>query len=63
MLLPLPGRDGSVLDNIHKHKPSALDGALVSSLDKDLWTEGTQEVPGDEVIHVRPKQLDPQAEV
>jgi hypothetical protein len=58
-----PGRDGALLDTVHKHKPSALDAAVVSGEDRELWPEGTHEVPGDEVIHVRPKQLDPKAEV
>ena len=57
------GRDGSILDVVHKHKPSALDAAVVTAADRELWPEGTHEVPGDEVIHVRPKQLDPKAEV
>ena len=48
---------------VHKHKPSALDSALVNNADKDLWLPETKEVAGDQVIHVLPKHLDPQAEV
>lgn len=57
------GREGTILDVVHKHKPSALDFAIVSSRDKDIWPEGLQEVVGDDVIHVLPKKLDPAAEV
>lgn len=57
------GREGTILDVVHKHKPSALDFAIVSSRDKDIWPEGVQEVVGDDVIHVLPKKLDPAAEV
>ncbi|GAX84197.1 hypothetical protein CEUSTIGMA_g11620.t1 [Chlamydomonas eustigma] len=60
------GRDGKVLDVINKHKPSALDSAIVTSHDRDVWLDGTNEVFGtfaDEAIHVRPKRLDPTAEV
>ena len=51
------------MDVVHKHKPSALDSALVSNADKDTWLPETKEVAGDQVIHVMPKHLDPQAEV
>ncbi len=64
-LLPL-GRDGKIFDVVHKHKPSALDSAIVTSHDKDAWLEGTSEVFGaavSDAIHVRPKHLDPLAEV
>ena len=57
------GRNGQLLDVVHRLKPSALDGAVCSGRDADTWPEGTQDVPGDDVIHVRPKLLDPQAEV
>jgi hypothetical protein len=60
------GRDGKVLDVVNKHKPSAMDSAIVTSHDRDVWLGGTNEVFGtfaDEAIHVRPKKLDPAAEV
>jgi len=56
-------REGNILDTVHPHKPSALEFALVSNRDKDCWLEGTQDLPGDDVIHVLPKKLDPAAEV
>jgi hypothetical protein len=51
------------MDVVHKYKPSALDFALVSNRDKELWLEGTQDLEGDEVIHVLPKKLEPGCEV
>jgi len=60
---PHAGRNGEVLDVVHSHKLSALMGAVCSGHDKSLWLEGCAPVPGDDVIHVMPKKLDPAAEV
>jgi hypothetical protein len=56
-------REGGVLDVVHPFKPSALMGAVCSSSDPSHWPEGCQAVPGDDVIHVMPKLLEPAAEV
>jgi hypothetical protein len=56
-------REGTFLDVVHAHKPSALMGAVVSSREPSMWPAECQAVPGDDVIHVLPKQLDPSAEV
>lgn len=56
-------RECKILDTVNKHKPSALEYALVSSREKAGWLEGTYELPGDDVIHVLPKKLDSSAEV
>lgn len=56
-------RQGEVHDVVHCHKPSAIDGALVSSRDKGYWPEGCQAVEGDDVIHFLPKLVGPPVEV
>jgi len=57
------GRDGQVLDVVHPHKLTALMGAVCSGKDSSMWPENCQPVPGDDVIHVFPKKMDPAAEV
>lgn len=57
------GREGQVLDVVHVHKHMALMGALCSSQDRSMWPENATAVPGDDVVHVFPKKLDPAAEV
>eukprot|EP00195_Chlamydomonas_chlamydogama_P005623 CAMPEP_0202898432 /NCGR_PEP_ID=MMETSP1392-20130828/6957_1 /ASSEMBLY_ACC=CAM_ASM_000868 /TAXON_ID=225041 /ORGANISM="Chlamydomonas chlamydogama, Strain SAG 11-48b" /LENGTH=338 /DNA_ID=CAMNT_0049584357 /DNA_START=110 /DNA_END=1123 /DNA_ORIENTATION=- len=56
-------RAGKLLDTVTIHKPSALDGAIVTNKDRAYWSEDVQDVVGDDVIHVLPKKLDPAAEV
>ena len=51
------------MDVAHVHKPSALKEAVVTHRDRGIWPDECQQVPGDDVIHVLPKQLDPAAEV
>lgn len=68
-LLPLfTGRNGQVLDVVHPHKLTCQMGAMrdcamASGRDPSMWPEGAQAVAGDDVIHVFPKKLDPDAEV
>ncbi len=38
-------------------------GAICTNRDPSMWPEGCQAVPGDDVVHVMPKLLEPKAEV
>lgn len=62
-LLVLADRQGQFLDVVHVHKPTALMGAVVTAREPSMWPEECQAVPGDDVVHVLPKHLDPAAEV
>lgn len=51
------------MDAVHVHKPTALEGSVCTAAEPSMWPEGTQAVEGDQVIHILPKRLVPQAEV
>lgn len=61
--LPLADRQGQFLDVVHVHKPTALMGAVCTHREPSMWPEECQSVPGDDVVHVLPKKMDPSAEV
>ncbi len=48
---------------MHAHKATALFGAISTHREPSLWPEGCQAVPGEDVVHVMPKLLEPKAEV
>jgi len=55
-------RQGQFMDVVHVHKPTALMGAICTHREPSMWPEECQAVPGDDVVHVLPKKLEPGCE-